>query len=83
MKRGSVAGLFEFTEGVEEIYDVRLIPKIRQSNLLTLHHPCFPFALADQGAAPKDSFYLQNPGGMHWLKRPLKQQIPYWQSQLS
>lgn len=38
IQQGNLKGIFEFTSGVEEIYDIRFLPQIKQPNLLTNEH---------------------------------------------
>ncbi len=54
IKRGEVKGLFEFTEGVEEIYDIRFLPGVRQPNLLNHDHP----NSAEGFTAPDFSYWM-------------------------
>lgn len=39
LKRGVLAGLFEFTGGVEELFDIRFLPGLRRPNLLRPDQP--------------------------------------------
>lgn len=52
---GHPAGLFEFTEGVEEIYDIRVLPGIRRPNLIPFDYPHPPGAAI---TAPEFSYWI-------------------------
>ena len=39
MRSGRVEGLFEFTDGCTEVYDLRFLPGIRKPNILSLEKP--------------------------------------------
>lgn len=52
---GKLTGLFEFTEGVEEIYDIRVLPNVRRPNLVGFDHPHLP---GDAITAPEFCYWI-------------------------
>jgi len=55
LQRGTLAGLFEFTGGVEELFDIRFLPGIRRANLLRPDQP----AVREGMTAPQFSYWLR------------------------
>jgi len=55
IRTGRTEGLFEFTAGCTEIYDVRFLPGIRKPNILNLEKP----ELQDAVAAPDFAYWLR------------------------
>ena len=55
LKTGRAEGLFEFTSGCTEIYDVRFLPGNRKPNILNLEKP----ELRDAMAAPDFAYWLR------------------------
>ena len=55
IRSGRTEGLFEFTAGCTEIYDVRFLPGIRKPNILNLEKP----ELRDAVAAPDFAYWLR------------------------
>lgn len=54
-RTGSMAGMFEFTAGCEEIYDVQFLPGIRRPMILNLDKPAVRQAITN----PESSFWLR------------------------
>lgn len=55
LRRGALAGLFEFTGGVEELFDIRFLPGQRRPNLLRPDQP----AVREAMTAPEFSYWLR------------------------
>ena len=55
LRAGSVAAMFEFTTGCEELYDVRFLPGIRRPMILNLEKPAVRQAITN----PDSSFWLR------------------------
>jgi len=55
LRTGSVAAMFEFTTGCEELYDVRFLPGIRRPMILNLEKPAVRQAITN----PDSSFWLR------------------------
>jgi uncharacterized protein (TIGR03032 family) len=55
IKRGICEGIFEFTAGVEEIYDIRVLPDIHKASIYEREHPMTEGAFT----APDFSYWIR------------------------
>ncbi|MCX7096960.1 MAG: TIGR03032 family protein [Methylococcales bacterium] len=55
LNRGVCSGIFEFTEGVEEIYDIRVLPNIGKASIYPREHPMVEGAFT----APDFSYWIR------------------------
>jgi len=55
LRTGAWIGMFEFTEGCEELYDVRFLPGVRRPMILNLEKPAVRSAITN----PDSSFWLR------------------------
>jgi uncharacterized protein (TIGR03032 family) len=55
LRTGLMAGIFEFTSGCEELYDVQFLPGIRRPMILNLEKPAVRQAITN----PDSSFWLR------------------------
>ena len=55
LRLGTLAGMFEFTSGCEELYDVRFLPGVRRPMILNLEKPAARQAITN----PDSSFWLR------------------------
>lgn len=55
LRSGELAGIFEFTAGVEEIYDIRILPDIFKASIYSREHPLASGAFT----APDFSYWIR------------------------
>ena len=59
INHGVCKGIFEFTSGVEEIYDIRVLPSVRKASIYAREHPLTEGAFT----APEFSYWIRAENG--------------------
>ncbi|NUQ63354.1 MAG: TIGR03032 family protein [Pirellulales bacterium] len=66
LRRGAEVGMFEFTSGCEELYDVQFLPGVRRPMILNLDKPAVRQAVTN----PDSSYWLRASAEIHEETKP-------------